>query len=593
MKIISLNTKNIYDLDVSKQGENTLKCPECTANRKKKSAKPFQWNNIKLVGFCHHCQASFVEYKPFKSEKIYIIPEWKNITSLSDKAVKYFNSRMISQQTLTKMKVYSDNEWMPQFNSSVEVICFPYYFNENLKNIKYRGAEKSFKLVSGSELIFYNLDCVSKFETIIIVEGEIDCLSLIEIGFENCISVPNGASGKELSYIENYIELFAGKKIIIAVDNDLPGSELKAELIRRFGSENCLTVNFEDCKDSNEVLKDKGGLALRAIIESSKEIPVSGIIDLESQYDEIYNLFIHGLEKGKTLGIPEIDNLITWELGRLAIYTGIPSHGKSSIVDLINVLLNIRHGWKVAYFSPESFPIKYHYARLYSLITGKQFRATGNEIEFDKIFDYIFDNFSFIYPEDNFKLETILEKAKYLVRKKGINILTIDPYNNLEHTRNKGETESEYVDRALFEMVKFGKKNNCLVQLIAHPTKMKKQANGLHECPTMYDINGSANFYNRADYGFSNYRYFGDDPKVDFNVLKVKWRHLGEGGTAKFRYNYNNGRLENYNISDVNLWNNESYLFKPEKVEAKSVFDIDYKIDVNRNFETQRNDTPF
>jgi twinkle protein len=582
MKIISLHTKKIYDIDVNRQGENHIKCPECSPGRKKKSAKPFMWNNTKLVGHCYHCDTTFVEYKPFKTEKQYFNPEWKNITSLTDKAVKYFTSRMISQTTIAKMKIYSDDQFMPQFNKSVEVMCFPYFFNERLVNIKFRGAEKSFMLVKDAELIFYNLDCVSRFDTIVIVEGEFDCLSLIEVGIENCISVPNGASAKDMPFIDNYIELFQDKKIIIAVDNDLKGSELKNELIRRFGLENCLTVEFEDCKDANEVLTEKGGLELRKIINEAKEIPVSGIIDIDNQYDEIYNLYLHGLEKGKTIGIPEIDNIITWELARLAVWTGIPSHGKSSIVDLINVLLNIKYGWKVAYFSPENYPMKFHFARLYSLISGKQFKAYGiiDENEYEQIFNYITDNFSFIYPEDNFKVETVLEKARYLVKKKGINILVIDPWNNLEHTKNKGESDTDYTGRVLYELTKFGKKNNCLVHLVAHPTKMKRQANGLFEVPNMYDINGSANFYNRADYGISIYRYFGDDPRIDFNVLKVKWKHLGEGGTAQFRYNYNNGRLESIE-NNIDHWNNMSYLRPKEE----KIIDVNRIIEPNSEFD--------
>jgi twinkle protein len=558
MKIISLTTKNIYDIDFTKTGY--IKCPECLENRKKKNTKPFRVNTELTGGYCYHCNTSFVEYKPFKSEKTYIVPKWKNITKLSDKAVKYFTSRMISQQTLNKLKVYSDVEFMPQHNKEIEVICFPYFYNEKLKNVKFRGAEKSFKMVSGAELVFYNLDNAIKYDSIIIVEGEIDCLSLVEIGIENCVSVPNGASAKDMPFIDNYIELFKNKKIILAVDNDLPGTELKGELIRRFGAENCLIVSFEDCKDANEVLCKKGGLELRQLIENAIEIPISGIVDITSKYDEIYNLFINGLEKGVTIGIEEIDNLITWELGRLAVWTGIPSHGKSSICDLVNVLLNVRYGWKVAYFSPESYPIKYHYARVYSLLTGGTFKANGNnEKEFESVFNYIEQNFSFIYPEDNFKFETILEKAQYLVKTRGINILTIDPYNNLEHTKNKGENDTDYVGRVLYELTKFGKKNNCLIQLIVHPTKMKKQLNGKYEKPNMYDINGSANFYNKPDYGISVYRHFDDNPRIEIDVLKVKWKHLGDGGNAEFRYNYNNGRLENINKT-IDSWNNKSYL---------------------------------
>jgi twinkle protein len=590
MKIISLKTKIVYDLDVSKSGENNIKCPECSQNRKKKSSKPFRWNNTKLVGHCYHCDTSFVEYKPYKVEKTFVLPEWKNETKLTDKVVKYFTGRMISQNTLNKAKVYCENHFMPQFEKEMEAICFPYFFNDKLINVKYRGAEKSFVMVTGAELIFLNLDCVTQFEKIIIVEGEIDYLSLVEIGFENCLSVPNGASGKELTYIDNYIELFVGKKIIIAVDNDLPGTDLKNELIRRFGSENCLTVNFEDCKDANEVLCEKGGNVLRDIIENAKEIPVSGIIDIDDNYENIYNLFLHGLEKGKLLGIEELDKIVSWELSRLAVWTGIPSHGKSTVVDLVNVTLNMLYGWKVTYFSPESHPIQYHYARIASIISGRKFKV-GNidEKEFEELFDYIKNNFFFIYPEENFKVETVLAKAQHLVKKKGTRILTIDPYNWLEKTKTKGESDTDYAGRILTDFINFSKRNSNLVHIVAHPTKMKKQMNGQFEVPTMYDVNGSANFYNMPDYGICIYRHFGKDPKIDINVLKVKWNHLGDGGTAEFMYNYNNYRLEKMG-STVDQWNNKSYLYKD--IVLKPINTIDANDDFWDNKETDESN-PF
>ena len=573
MKIISLNTKQIYDIDFK---GSYIKCPECLEKRKKKSAKPFRVNADKTGGYCYHCETSFVEYKPYKVEKEYTIPEWKNETKLSNKAVKYFTSRMISQNVLNKMKVFSEEHFMPSLNLKVEAICFPYFFNDKLKNIKYRGPQKSFTQVTGAELIFWNLDCVLNFESIIIVEGEIDLLSCFEVGFENCISVPNGASGNELIYIDNYIDLFNGKKIIIAVDNDIKGTDLKNELIRRFGSENCKVVNFEDCKDANEVLCGKGGIILKDIINNAKEIPTSGIINIESQYENIYNLFLHGLEKGKLLGIQELDNLISWELSRLAVWTGIPSHGKSTIVDLINVTLNILYGWKATYFSPESHPIEYHYSRIASLISGRTFKAGYiDDKEFEELFDYIKNNFFFIYPEENFKIETILSKAEHLVKKNGTRILTIDPYNWLEKTKNKGESDTDYAGRILTDFINFGKKYVNLVHIIAHPTKMKKQLNGKFEKPTMYDVNGSANFYNMPDYGISVYRHFDDNPRMDIDVLKVKWKHLGEGGSATMRYNYINGRLEKLE-SNIDQWNNKSYLLDKMPSLEKTESEKDY-----------------
>ena len=158
MKIVSLNTKIIYDIDFTSKGY--IKCPECLDQRKKKNTKPFRVNATKTGGYCYHCNTSFVEYKPFKTEKKYIIPEWKNKTELTEKALRYFNSRMIGQETLIKMKVYSDVHYIGEYGN-VEVMCFPYYFNDKLVNIKYRGPGKSFGVVQDAELILYNFSFVS------------------------------------------------------------------------------------------------------------------------------------------------------------------------------------------------------------------------------------------------------------------------------------------------------------------------------------------------------------------------------------------------------------------------------------------------
>ena len=188
MKIQSSITGAVYEFTPNGRGvEQKYLCPECSHLRKKKNDKCLNWNIDKEVGLCHNCNASFRQFK-HTEQKQYTVPEWKNITDLSDAAVKWFTGRMISQATLVKMKIYTASEFMPQHSKEVETICMPYFFQEELYNIKYRGPEKSFKMVSGAELIFYNQDALLNFEDIIIVEGEIDALSFIQCGFDNVVS---------------------------------------------------------------------------------------------------------------------------------------------------------------------------------------------------------------------------------------------------------------------------------------------------------------------------------------------------------------------------------------------------------------------
>lgn len=563
MRIYSLESKLIFDIDPNKSGENDLRCPSCSANRRHPEKKSFRWNNVKKTGFCHHCKESFVEYKPLVREKEFKVPEWKNITSLTEQAVKWFEGRMIGQDTLKKMKVYSDVEFMPQVSEKRNVICFPFFIDTRLVNIKYRDGAKNFKLCKDAELIFYNINALKDVTSIIIVEGEMDCLSYIEAGIENCISVPNGASAKNLEYLDGYIELFDKcDKIYLATDNDIKGFELREELIRRFGAEKCLVVSFKDCKDANEYLIKYGGLELRDTIKNAKEVPVSGIVDLNAQEDEIYNMFISGIESGKSVDIQILDEKVSWETGRLAVITGIPGHGKSEWLDFLIVRLNAIHGWKTGYFSPENYPVKYHYSKIASKIIGKKFKLGHmSQDEYVMAFQYIQNNFFFIFPEDDMSFETIITKAKYLVKKFGIKILVIDPYNKIEHLRERSESETEYISRFLDRLSTFARQNNVLVFLVAHPRKMDKQESGVYSKPNLYDINGSANFYNKCDYGICVYRYFNAN-EIDVDILKVKFKHLGTGGLVKFKYNTENGRYDTPDLTNltINQYDTRCYL---------------------------------
>jgi len=587
IKIVSLATKLTYTIEPRKGGENAMACPECSGQRKNAKAKSFSWNEGKQIGKCHHCEANFVLYREMERQKEYIAPLWKNKTLLAPNLVKWFEGRMIKQDTLVLMRIYSDNEFIPQIGKETSVVCFPYFQDEKLVNIKYRDGAKNFKLHSGAQLILYNVNGLKGQKEAIICEGEIDALSYITCGILNAVSVPNGAN-KNLQYLDDCIELFdAMETIYIASDNDVKGIELREELLRRFGSERCKIVNYKDCKDANEYLIKYGGPALRETITDAIEIPVTGIVNLSNHYDDIYSLFVNGMEKGLGIGA-QFDTAVTWELGRLLTVTGIPGHGKSEFVDFLNVKLNIIHGWKIAYFSPENWPVKYHYAKLVSKIVGKEFDAKYiNTAVFEKSFEYVRENFFFINPEEDMTIENILTKAKFLVRKRGIKVLVIDPYNKLEHNTTLGQSETNYISKFLDKLTMFARVNNVLVVLVAHPTKMKKDLTGNFEVPSLYDINGSANFYNKTDYGISVYRDRNEN-QTYIHVLKVKFKHLGDGGVIQTSYNFKNGRYEAAN-TEFSQWVFDNYLDEEIKPEPEKPYQDEFFNAVDK-FE---NEVPF
>lgn len=567
MKYQSSNSKLIYDLDFTFTDGKMLLCPECSVDRKKSNHKDLKYYKDTGRAYCHHCCTTFFEYKPYVSKKQYVIPEWKNITKLSDKAVKWFTGRMISQQTLNLMQVYTDNEYMPQFNKEIEVICFPFFVDGVLKNIKFRGAQKSFKLVSGAELVWYNFDAIASNKEIIICEGEIDALTWLENGFLNVVSVPNGAGGN-LEYLDNSIESFEHiEKVYISVDIDGAGIKLKDELIRRLGAERCLLIDFRQYKDANDYFIGEGGIEFKKLINDAKHVPITGIVKVESFKNDILDLYENGETKGLTID-SILDNRITWELGRLLIVTGIPGMGKSEFVDYLACKLNKMYGWKVGLFTPENYPLKYHYRKVHSKLSGKRFDKKTDTTEFYNIYEYVRDNFFYILDEDDFTVNHIVELARILIKKFGIKIFIFDPYNKADHQFDKNTTETQYISKFLDILTILTKYNMLLTILVAHPRKME-----VGRVPNLYDISGSANFFNKADYGITVHRERNDEGEltnqVDIHVQKVKFKHLGEPGLISMNYNYNNGRFEDLNDS-IDIWDNTNWLDKQIEIQVNN-----------------------
>lgn len=558
MKIIDLEFRREYDIAMAKSsGEESQPCPRCSHLRKpgNQKAKVFSWNHDKQTGYCNHCQSTFViPRKPLKPD--YARPVWLNNTELSDAVVRWFEKRGISQFTLRHARITEGQEFMPQDAKVMNTVQFNYFRDDELVNVKYRTGNKHFKMYKDAELVFYNLDGIRESDTAVITEGEIDALSFWEAGIHNVVSVPNGASlgTNNLQYLDNCAEWFDGKaSVVIATDNDQPGVALRNELASRLGVERCWKVNFKDCKDANEYLVKYGADALRTLLDEKEPFPVEGIFTARDVFDELDLLYRDGLHKGETIGDPQMDELISFDRGRLYVITGIPGHGKSEFLDHWLVRLNIAHGLKFSYFSPENYPLQLHHSKIISRITGSEFSQRSMPYsEFIDAVNYVSENFFWVMPHEEYNIDAILERARYLVYRRGIAGFVIDPYNKLEHSMGVGESETNYISRFLDRLTTFAQKNNIAIFLVAHPRKMPKDRDSAvkkMEVPNLYDINGSANFFNKTDFGVTVYRDF-TDGRVEIHVQKVKFKHLGRVGRVDYCYNSRNGRFEMFGTAD-------------------------------------------
>ena len=535
-----INEFNQYHLAVGKtQGI----CPLCSHDRKpenrKKKCASYDWE--RGLGTCHNCNSTFQLHtyeRKGASDREYVRPSFSTKThkAPSSKVIKWFKSRGISQDTLEDLNVSEGPEFMPQTGKQENTIKFNYFMGNKLVNIKYRDGAKNFKLYKGAEKIFYNINSIVNHQTCVIVEGEIDALSLHEAGVRNVVSVPNGATlnHNNLDYLDNCIDYFEDKeKIILAVDADEPGTMLKQEFIRRLGAENCYLVDFNDCKDANDYLVKYGAKELRSIINSAQQVPLENVTTLKNVENDLKDFVKHGFKPGFQVGLENFDDIFSTYTGQFITVTGIPSSGKSDFVDQMVVGYNKMYGWKTAFASPENQPIYLHAHKLMRKCWGDM--PSPGDIggsTWKKVSNHVNDNFYFI-DMDKYSLESVLRKGAELVKRKGIKCLVIDPYNKIRDANAVSDDVNRYTMDYLSKIEQFCKKYDVLTFIVAHPTKMMRDQNGKIQEPTMYNIKGGGEWYDASYHGLLVHRdYEAKNTKV--KVLKVKFQNLGENGAESF-----------------------------------------------------------
>ena len=512
-------------------------CPLCSHDRKPKNQKAkcasYDWE--RGLGTCHNCNTTFQLHtyqRKGASEKVYVRPTVSAYQPPATKVIGWFETRGISQKTLTDLNVGEGSEFMPQTGKTENTIKFNYFIGDQLINVKYRDGRKNFKLYKGAEKVFYNINSIVGYDTCVITEGEMDVLALHEAGIKNSISVPNGATlnSNNLDYLDNCIDYFEDKeKIILAVDSDEAGQALQSELVRRLGAEVCYLVSFDDCKDANEYLQKHGKEKLQERINTARPVPLENVTTFKDIEDEVTDFVRNGFKKGYQVGLSNFDEIFSTYTGQFITVTGIPSSGKSDFVDQMVVGYNNNYGWKTAFASPENAPTYLHAHKI--MRKTWQGMPSSKDIHGDKwnqVANHVNDNYFFIDME-RYTLESVLRKGAELVKRKGIKCLVIDPFNKVRDVDCKTEDVNRYTMEYLTKIETFAKKYDVLVFVVAHPTKMYKDKDGKMEEPTMYNIKGGGEWYDASYHGILVHRNY-EEKTVKAKILKVKFQNLGENG---------------------------------------------------------------
>lgn len=544
-------------------GEVRAVCPKCAHNRKPshQREKDLAVNVDESTWLCHHCGWAGGLNKDRQAPIEYNAP-----SEIDLKVVEYFKKRGISKNTLEKFRI----GYKPGIGNKPGAIMFPRFIGGECRAIKYRTHDKTMWQSKNPEPCFYNYDMANtcSSDTLIIVEGEIDAMSFYEAGFNNVVSVPDGAPPVASKNLDNKLRFLnygimeKFQSFILALDKDEPGQYLESEISERIGKHKCLMVSYPaECKDINDVLVRHGAEEVKKVIHEAKQYPIDGLYGASDMSVQISDFYEQGFKRGLSTGWVSLDGYYTIRPGEMTVVTGMPGSGKSTWLDALTVNLFEKYKWKTAFCSPENWPIKRHMASILEKLVRKPFdkaTQTCSRMTYAECIDALgrIDGFFFFTepPEKHMTINGILEIMQEAISRYGVNGIILDPWNELESHRPADKSETEYIGESLSKIRRFARTNNVHVWVVAHPTKMRRMDDGVYPVPRMYDINGSANWYNKTDNGICIHRPDINQAVVDVHIQKIRFREIGSLGNVRLKYVSDSGNYGAMSMDDCNRY---------------------------------------
>lgn len=421
-----------------------------------------------------------------------------------DGAIEYMASRGISKEVCEKYSITVNKE-----NDSV--LVFPFYDEmDNLTFIKYRNTafdpekhkNKEWCMADTKPILFGMSQCNPENKTLIMTEGQIDSLSVVEAGYENAVSVPTGKNGFSwVPYCWDWLQQF--ETLIIFGDKENDTITLLDEMTTRFNGlvKHVRLEDYKDCKDANDLLRKYGPEQVRQCIDNAIPVEVREIKDIL----EVKKVNLAALEKFNT-GIQGLNKILGgFYMGQVILLTGERGKGKSTLASQFGTMA-VKEGYNTFFYSGEL--MDWYFRNWIDLqIAGDRFinKIKNSYGSFDysvdgSVYPYIeqwyggkikiYDN-NIVQEDEHEDLITTIEKAitRYSCRVIFIDNLMTAMEDDITSDLNRQQTAF------VRKLTTMAKRFNVLVFLVAHP---KKNQTGKYNFSND-DVAGSSNITNLVD----------------------------------------------------------------------------------------------
>ncbi len=225
----------------------------------------------------------------------------------------------------------------------IKWLCIPHFRQGMPVNIKWRTlppAEKEFRREPGYPTILFNGDYLDGCNEVILCEGELDAITLLDRDFDNAVATTTGANTLPP---DAYDKLAALERVFLAYDSDAAGQKGAREAAKRLGIEKCYAVKFpEGVHDVNDYFL-KGGTAegFRSLLTEAKPFDVETVASFTQALDRLAEERVLRTwdQIEDTVPWPNVQKRVgRWRSGDLIVLSSPPKTGKTTFA--IGVLLH-------------------------------------------------------------------------------------------------------------------------------------------------------------------------------------------------------------------------------------------------------------
>jgi len=402
-------------------------------------------------------------------------------------------------------------------------IEIPFIRNGATTTTQYRRLdEKAFRFEKDSEASLWNADCLEdetlSGQPLVIAEGALDGLALIQSGFPRTIAVPgwsdrNFAPDRYRPFLDNEEAIKRAGTIVVAQHDDDAGAAMLRGVANFFDECDVRYVAWPGgANDANDALLAGGAGAVANAIRGARPLdPPGGLIT------GFTDLPPRPRRKIWRIGDASLDRLMAFRSREVSLLTGTPSAGKTTFITFAAHRLVQAHGIRIGLGLFETDPTEVE--RHLLLLSGVGPRASeAARRDALAALDRHYRLFHRIDEGEEMHGMAWLKRMIYkLAARDGCNLIVVDPWNEIEHQLEPGETMATYANFALMRLRQWADRYDIHIVLLAHPKKMEPGRK-----PLGYDVADAAAFANKPGMGWTV--HLEDDEAHGAHVSLTCWK---------------------------------------------------------------------